>query len=269
MNSESYNLCSRQFEKNICESFKSFRNDEAFSDVTLVSEDGMQARAHKLVLGSSSKFFRNTFLRNPHQQPLIFLKGVEFKNLEGILEFIYLGETSIEEKDLDSFISLSRSLEIKGLEDPEDLMKENSQTVYEVKDVMNDEQVLEGITQESSSIKDDDQDCQDKKKVEKPSDDPNINRVKSFFDGKKKSKYTCNLCDYESNQIGNVKVHIDAKHEMKKFGCSECEKECNSVSSLLYHKKSKHDGFRITCTFCDSKFTSPQGLKIHLSNIHA
>ena len=256
-----YNLCYTQFDKRTSESFRRFRSDKAFCDVTLVSEDGMQASAHKLILGAASDFFRNTLLRNPHQHPLIFLKGARFRLLEAIIEFIYLGETAVEENNLDIFLDLCKSLEIKGLEDSEKIF--NAGTNEEDKTITTD--TVEMESQGFFMFAENDQNEKAEKRL---SIDQNITRVQEICDGKKKSKYVCNLCEYETSQITNARVHIDTKHEKKKFSCSECDKECNSVSALAYHKKSKHDGFRIVCTFCDTTFTSPQGLKVHLTNVH-
>ena len=155
---------------------------------------------------------------------------------------------------------------MKGLEEPEDILDDTSHSDELDNAPINEEQRLKGETDDSQLV----ENSYQSKKLDKLSEDQtNITRVTGVVDGKKKSKYLCNQCDYESTQTTNVKVHIETKHEKRKYGCSECEKECNSVASLLYHKKTKHDGFRITCTFCDHKFTTPQGLKVHMTNIHS
>lgn len=260
-----YNLCNTQFATRTTQSFRGFRSDKAFCDVTLVSEDGMQVNAHKLVLGTTSDFFRNVLMRNSHQNPLIFIKGAQYKHLEAIIEFIYCGETAVEENDLDFFLDLCKSLEIKGLEDSEKVF--NAGTNEEIKtSAAENLNMVEMGSQGFFMFEENEQN----EKVEKRlSIDQNLTRVQECFNGKRRSKYICNLCEYETSQITNAKVHIDTKHEKKKFGCLECEKECNSLAALAYHKKSKHDGFRMVCTLCDTTFTSPQGLKVHLTNVHA
>ena len=64
------------FEKNLRTSFQEIRDDNDLFDVTLVCDDE-QIQAHKLILSAASDFFRNIFKRNPHQHPLIYLKGVK------------------------------------------------------------------------------------------------------------------------------------------------------------------------------------------------
>ena len=47
-----------------------------FTDVTIISEDQEQFRAHKMVLSASSPVFRNIINCLPAKDPVIFLKGV-------------------------------------------------------------------------------------------------------------------------------------------------------------------------------------------------
>ena len=71
--------------------FNDLSNDAAFTDVTLVSEDGQQV--HKLVLISSCPFFLNLFKRNKHQHPLVYMRGVLYDNLVIIVDFFYHGDS--------------------------------------------------------------------------------------------------------------------------------------------------------------------------------
>ena len=63
-----------------------------FTDVTLATVDNQQIEVHKVILSSYSQFFRNILLRNPHPNPLLYLKDIRFKELEMIIKFIYLGQ---------------------------------------------------------------------------------------------------------------------------------------------------------------------------------
>ena len=91
------------------------RHDNDFSDVTLVCEDGRQVEAHKVILASSSPFFKNLLARNKHSHPLIFMRRVTSEVLLAILDFLYLGETSLPEQGLDFFLALAQELQLKGL----------------------------------------------------------------------------------------------------------------------------------------------------------
>ena len=94
---EHFNLAWNQFETCAGSTFKSLLSDEDFTDVTLACEGDEQLTAHKVILSSCSPFFRKVLLKNRHQHPLIYLKGVKFKDLQLIMKFIYLGQIEIGE----------------------------------------------------------------------------------------------------------------------------------------------------------------------------
>ena len=76
--------------------------DTHFTDVTLACEDDKQLKAHKVFLSACSTFFNKTLVRNRHDNMLIYLKGIRYKEPEAIIKFIYLGQISIREEDLEN-----------------------------------------------------------------------------------------------------------------------------------------------------------------------
>ena len=44
---------------------------------------------------------------------MLYLKGVIGKDLQGILDFIYRGETKVAEEELNAFLSVAEELKIK------------------------------------------------------------------------------------------------------------------------------------------------------------
>ena len=93
--SEHFNLAWNQFENCAGLTFKNLLSDEDFADVTLACEGDKQLTAHKVILSSCSPFFRKVLLKNKHQHPLLYLKGVKFTDLQLIVKFIYLGQIEI------------------------------------------------------------------------------------------------------------------------------------------------------------------------------
>ena len=114
MNSEKFNLEWNEFESHASLAIKDLFSRNEFTDVTLVSEDNKQFSAHKVVLSGSSPFFQRILLSNPHQHPLIYLKGIKHGDLKSILSFIYLGQTEVCQDDLDVFMDTAKELEVKG-----------------------------------------------------------------------------------------------------------------------------------------------------------
>ena len=84
-------------------------------DITLVSDEGDQVPTHKMILAASSMFFRGLLRRNPHVHPLIFLKGVLHKDLLFLLGFMYRGEVTLGQEELDSFLEAGQTLGVSGL----------------------------------------------------------------------------------------------------------------------------------------------------------
>lgn len=112
----------KDFEKSISQTFQELRDENNFLDVSLVCED-FQTQAHKVILSASSPFFKKILKQNPHPHPMIYIKGVESKELQNIVNFIYTGQVSLEESDLGSFLSLAADLKVKGLSQSKDVFK--------------------------------------------------------------------------------------------------------------------------------------------------
>ena len=111
---EKFCLKWNDFESNISSSFKDIREEKDFMDVTLACDDD-QINAHKVVLSACSPFFRTILRRNPHQHPLLYMKGIKYSNLESLLNFMYYGEVNIAQEELNSFLAVAEELKVKGL----------------------------------------------------------------------------------------------------------------------------------------------------------
>ena len=103
-----------------CSNFAQFSKellcDDKLSDVILVSEDLTQFQAHKIILCAASDLLRTLLVNNPHPSPMLFLKGVKQEELQSILEFVYLGETTVLEEDMQRLLTAARDLEISDLQ---------------------------------------------------------------------------------------------------------------------------------------------------------
>jgi len=114
MNNEKFCLRWNDFETNVSAGLRELREEKDFFDVTLACDDN-QLQAHKVILSACSSFFRNILRRNPHQHPLVYLKGVKYSELQSILNFMYVGEVNVAQEDLNSFLSAAEELRVKGL----------------------------------------------------------------------------------------------------------------------------------------------------------
>jgi len=112
---DSYYLSWGGFQRNIKSSFADLVAEKCFVDVTLACEGEKQVSAHKVVLSACSPFFKQILVKNPHQHPLIYLKGVQYNDLVSLMTFVYLGEVKMKESEVQQFLKLSEELEVKGL----------------------------------------------------------------------------------------------------------------------------------------------------------
>ena len=115
--SEKFCLRWNDFESNVSTAFRDLREEKDFFDVTLACDDSSQVAAHKVILAACSPFFREVLRRNPHQHPLLYLKGVKYKvcsldslsseisqcclqELLSVLNFMYQGEVNVAQEEL-------------------------------------------------------------------------------------------------------------------------------------------------------------------------
>ena len=110
-------LCLRwnDFESNVSSAFAELRDDADFFDVTLAAEDNKQVQAHKVILAACSNFFRQVLKANPHDRPLLYLKGVRHSELVSVINFMYHGEVSVAQDHLTAFLAVAEDLSVKGL----------------------------------------------------------------------------------------------------------------------------------------------------------
>jgi len=88
--------------------------DQALVDVTVSCPDG-KLKAHKLVLSACSPYFESVFKENPCKHPVLIMKGISYKEMSCLLEYMYKGEVDVLETDLQSLISTASDLQIRGL----------------------------------------------------------------------------------------------------------------------------------------------------------
>merc|ERR1712150_391187 len=95
--------------------FKDLYQEGRYSDVTLVSDDQTQFKAHKIVLRACSSVFKKIIDSNPSQHPLIYLRGIQSYEMESILQFMYLGEGKFYYERMGEFLKVAKDLEVKEI----------------------------------------------------------------------------------------------------------------------------------------------------------
>ena len=79
---ESFSLSRNDFDVSAPTALKNLWDDQNFTDVTLATVDNKQIKSHKVILSAGSPFFKKILLQNPHQSPLLYLKGIKYQYLQ-------------------------------------------------------------------------------------------------------------------------------------------------------------------------------------------
>ena len=79
------------FKENATSAFGTLRESNDFADVTLACEDGKRFEAHKVILANSQT--------HKHPHPLIYLRGIKSEDLVAMMDFLYCGETNVDQKN--------------------------------------------------------------------------------------------------------------------------------------------------------------------------
>ena len=85
------------------------------TDVTLVSDDKVHFKAHKVVLSACSPIFKSIVSDDHLANQFIFLRGIQSHEVESILQFIYLGQATFYQDRMNEFLNVAKSLEIKEI----------------------------------------------------------------------------------------------------------------------------------------------------------
>ena len=126
MSEETYNMSWGSYAQNATTLLANLINETDFTDVTLVCEGGKYIKAHKVILSGSSYFFNNFIRTITHQNPVVYLSGIAYEDLQAILELIYLGKTEVVQENLENFVKTAEKLKIIGLTEDVGVASKNS-----------------------------------------------------------------------------------------------------------------------------------------------
>ena len=246
---EKFSLKWNDFQTNVSSTFSSLRQEEHLFDVTLVSDDEQHIAAHKLVLSTSSEFFKNIIKKAKHSNPLIYLSGFKSKDLILVMDYIYQGEVQILQTDLDHFLIVAQQLKIEGLiggnnDSDGTYTDENIKEDIETSHIQ--EESYGGIGMILDNVKDNDKFVAPKKRI--PRADRSVAIVSSA-----------------SNV--EVKAAVDDLVEKTENGfmCKACGKISTSKASsdIRRHAEIHIEGLSFECQLCDKTFRSRNYLRVH------
>merc|ERR1712129_458931 len=248
---ESFCLKWNEFEANIRDSFRDLREKQIHCDVTLATDDGHQMDAHKLILSAGSNFFRDIFLMTKHSSPLIYLKGIKRMELESVIEFMYNGEASVAQNDLNMFLETAKELQVKGLQssarntgdqeevsEPEQLhlsrfdkAENNFKQIPNLSDSMLEPDLMEEKMFDSIGEVGDDFAVEATK--EKNAKHELTQQLEDMME-KNDGFWKCKTCGKTANKKQVMRAHAET-HSGLSFSCHVCSRTCTTRNSLYVH----------------------------------
>ena len=111
MQQEKYTLTWHSYSDHLRKTLNNMMTSSEFADVTLVTDDKQQIKAHRNILSACSPVFKNILqLDSNIANPVIYLRGIQHSEMESILQFIYLGEARFYKERINEFIMVCKDL---------------------------------------------------------------------------------------------------------------------------------------------------------------
>ena len=259
--SEKFNLKWNDFQANVSRSFGLFRNESYLHDVTLVSDDFKQIPAHKLVLSTTSEYFRNILQQTKQSQPLICLDGVNSEDLKNILDYVYDGEVKIHQEDLDRFLNIAQKLKLEGLLSNEDENQEDEVDLHTSNVKGNesfDDSSFDIVTTFNSNKR-----VRSKEQPNRVSNNVSKAKLIAFENGENLSEE-----DHKKRLQENVQVNVDGTASCKICGKIFRGAPKAAKSNAKIHVEVHIEGLNYTCSQCDKTFRSKNALNCHVYQTH-
>ena len=295
---EKYSLKWDNFQNNISKSFQKLRNEEDFFDVTLVGDDGTHVMAHKLLLASSSEYFKNVFIYSKKyflSHALICLEGLQQNDLNNILEYIYQGEVQIHQQDLDRFLALAQRLKLEGLiggEQEKEAKEENNfpdeMTIPETSGEEQNEDKQENYIKEeiiepenyfqedmnvevTPMIATENENQKNELRTTKVSLSLR-NEAKVIRSERKKEKPVITIQSSEIHSLEELDQKVEESYSKDTngfFSCHHCSRSFRQRNTVKEHVEIHFDNLSFPCSLCDKIIRTRNALRVHKMRHHS
>ena len=255
MQQDKYNVTWHTYSDHLRDILKEMSSDDSFADVTLVTDDKKQIKAHRNILSACSSVFKEILQINTNNNhPVIYLRGIQHSEMESILQFIYLGEAKCYKERMNEFLNVAKNLDIRelarGIEDSDSTAVNDNDTNKET-----EESPIGADVEAQSSNKNITEDAKGQNKTH--------SRAVT-----KEYKHECQQCDKAFTKTSHLTSHIQSVHEGVKYACNQCGYQATQKSHLKTHIQSKHEGIKYACDQCDYQAAHKSNLQAHIKRIH-
>ena len=271
--------------------FYELLNSNLYTDVTLICDDKKQLNAHKIVLASCN-VFKNFITELPEgTKPFIYLRGIQVKEMKSILEFIYLGETSIQQSRLEEMSKVAKNLELHEISKTMNSIIEDSKLEQSENSVSKNQSNEENYSSSENSIEDfslldeilkesSENFVEDKKDNCVSNDEKDENELMNENVTQPLNKLLGTNDKLEEESVDDIVEIKDANSEEMKVKelvehnadgniiCNHCKYKTKDKSNMKKHVMAKHHGRKFACSFCDKTFPDQSQFKRHIEAVH-
>ena len=256
------------------------------ADVTLVCDDKTKLKAHKFMLNSCSPIFQsiiNDF--SPTENSIIYLKGILSNEMNSILQFMYLGQASVQYNRINKFLDVAAAFEIMGISGHEDF-NTNKKKLDD-----GNFNFISFNNEESSDLKPIDSNHPSMATATTPQKSEQTLYLKQLENvsipltpiGVKeetgdtlskmrriKKEYPCHKCISQFKKKSHLVQHIQSVHEGIRYSCKQCVQTYSWKSALTKHILVAHGGPspKYECNDCNLTFTQKDTLVLHNKHFH-
>merc|ERR1712129_283578 len=274
MTLDKYCLKWDNFRLNAVSTFSELRADSDFSDMTLACDD-RSVRVHRVVLAMGSMYFMRLLRQVVHPHPLVYMRGVQADTLEALLDFLYLGEASLGEEQLNTFLTLAKELEVKGLDaDGEEFKADKKETsncemTNKVETFTEDSYItLDAEEEPLIDILNKNQIMKNKETLDKSM--AHVNSIEKFEEA---TAYYKTMQVFANNLLTEFDLIATTQSMMEKVGknwtCKVCGKTTGNHSGHMRDHVEYHiEGLQIMCNICGHSNRSSCALRTHISAKH-
>ena len=185
---EQYNLTWHNYSDHLTEMMREMLYFGNHTDVTLISDDSKPIQAHRNILSACSPVFNDILqMDKQNNHSLIYLRGIQYEELESVLQFMYLGQATFYEERANEFLMVAKSLQIKNLNlNFEDHIDHSNNATNHSPDVKENKPVHETIE---------------------------VNTIVSTILPSSRSQHQCPQCEKLLSNRAHLKRHILSVHE--------------------------------------------------------
>ena len=227
-----------KFQNNITESIHDLRDVDDFYDVTLVGDDFVQVKAHKIVLSATSEYFKNILQSvKGLSHPVLCLGDLNNSDINNVMDFIYNGQLELPQDCVERYLAVAERLKLFGIYEPDN---SNNETVKEP---------LSDLSVQKSNVYISHQKEDEHKiflKSENRTEDLRMKKTickKEILQPSTKTSdgsLSCHVCQKVFKMRHHMKEHLETHVSGMSYPCKSCDKIYKTSGSLRSHEHRQH-----------------------------